>query len=448
VGGVGRRTTTRPRRSRLPGWLRRRQNGLIALVAVLISGALVLSATNAAFTATTTNPGNAFAAGTVTLTDNDSGATMFSPSNLKPGESYSSCITVTYSGSLPSLVKLYGSTPGGTGLGAYVDLTITRGTISAGSFGDCTSFTPDSTDYLGDGAGVLYKDTLANFPTSIGSAVDDLHAASVPEAWTTSEAHAYKFTATLRDDNNAQGLTATNEDFTWQAVNTTAYSQVILSDSPASYWKLDETNGTTAADSTGAVNGTYANGTTLNQATGVKDAGAAVAFDGVDDSIDVGNNYNFGGNSNLSLEAWVKPTAANANYRRIFDKSDGYSGWYMDLDPAGSSVPNRLEFARLDGSGGAWSGDYVFSQAALQAGAWYHIVVTYDGSKLRMYVNGALQGSPVNSTRSIPTNSDNMNIGRDPWSDGFFVGSLDEAAAYNYALSPQQVLDHYGAGTR
>src|SRR4051812_21089686 len=282
---------------RLPGWLRRRQNGLIALVAVLVSGALVLSATNAAFTATTTNPGNAYAAGTVTLSDNDSGTAMFNPANLKPGDSYSSCITVAYTGTLPALVKLYGTTTG-TGLAPYLDLTVTRGTISSGGFGDCTNFTPDSTDF-GHGAGVIYTNTLGSFPTSVGTGVDDLHAVGVPEAWTTGETRAYKFTATLQDTNAAQGLTAT-EDFTWRAVNTTGYSQVILSDGPASYWRLDEANGTTAADSAAAVTGTY-NSPTLGVASGVKDAGTAAGFDGVDDYVAFGNNYGLTGTAPFSV---------------------------------------------------------------------------------------------------------------------------------------------------
>ena len=62
----------------------------------------------AAYKSTTTNSGDAVSAGSVSLFDNDSGSAMFSPSNLKPGDSYSSCIQVSYTGTLPALVKLYG----------------------------------------------------------------------------------------------------------------------------------------------------------------------------------------------------------------------------------------------------------------------------------------------------------------------------------------------------
>jgi hypothetical protein len=439
------RSRRQPRGSGVSGWLRRRQNGLIAVVAVLASGALVLSATNAAFTATTTNPGNTYAAGTVTLTDNDAGSAMFTPSNLKPGDSYSSCITVSYTGSLPSLVKLYGTT-GGTGLAGYLDLTITRGTISSGGFGDCTNFTPDAPNYLGQGAGVIYSNTLANVPTSVGTGVDDPHSASVPEAWTANEAHAYKFTATLQDTNAAQGLTAT-EDLTWQAVNTTSYSQVILADGPASYWKLDEAAGTTAADATGAHDGGYTGGPILNQPTGVKDAGSAVTFDGVDDYVYVGDDYRFGGRAPFAVESWINPTAATSSVRRILDKTDGYSGWYMALGTSGSATPNQLLLSRVDGVGGAYWGDTVYSSGGLQPGTWHHVVGAYDGSTLRLYVDGSLEGQ-VSSTRSLPTSGWPLAIGADVWGGENFGGRVDEVAIYDYPLSQQQVTEHFDAGRR
>ena len=60
-------------------WLRRRPAVVSGLTGVMAVNLLVLAATNAAFTATTSNSGNQFGAGTVSLTDNDSGAAMFAP---------------------------------------------------------------------------------------------------------------------------------------------------------------------------------------------------------------------------------------------------------------------------------------------------------------------------------------------------------------------------------
>jgi predicted ribosomally synthesized peptide with SipW-like signal peptide len=189
---------------------------LSALVLALL-GALAGLGTWAAFSATTDNAGNTFAAGTVVLSDNDGGSTpMLTLSAARPDDTDVSCITVTYSGSLDAQVSLYGVT-GGDGLDQYLDLTVTRGSGLTNPYDDCAGFTPDATDYRGDGAGVVYQGTLRDFWDDWDTSEWDPYDAS-PELWTTGESHAYRFEITVKDDNAAQGLTAT-QIFTWEARN-------------------------------------------------------------------------------------------------------------------------------------------------------------------------------------------------------------------------------------
>lgn len=178
---------------------------------VVLSGA----ATYSAFSSQTSSSGNSFAAGTVQLADNDAGSAMLSLSNAQPSAADTSCILITYSGSLASTVRLYGAISGP--LASYLTLTVTRGTDSSPSFDSCTGFTPDGTDYLGAGAGVIYQGNLSAFPTSYAAGLVDPTAGS-PESWTTSETHAYRFVVTLQNDNAAQGQSATAA-FTWEARN-------------------------------------------------------------------------------------------------------------------------------------------------------------------------------------------------------------------------------------
>jgi predicted ribosomally synthesized peptide with SipW-like signal peptide len=182
---------------------------VLALLVAAVSGG-----TWAAFTATTDNSGNSFSAGSVTLSDNDSGAAMLTLTSAAPGDSDSGCIRVTYSGSLPATVRLYGTTAG-TGLDPYLNLTVTRGTISSGAFDSCANFSADATNYVGAGAGVLYSGTLQGFPDDYANGIVDPTSAS-PENWTNGEEHAYRFTVTLQDNNAAQGKTAT-QTFIWEA---------------------------------------------------------------------------------------------------------------------------------------------------------------------------------------------------------------------------------------
>jgi hypothetical protein len=180
---------------------------LLTLVIVGAAGALASVGVFSAFSNTTSNTGNDFAAGTVTIGDNDAGNAAYDVSNAKPGSYDERCIKVTYSGSLTSTVTLYRSGfTGGTGLDDYVDLAVTKGT---GDQGDCSDFSGSTSVYAGE---------LDAFPSTYGSGLS-LTNGSGNAAWSQNDAVTYRVRATLQDDNAAQGLTAGTHSFTWEARN-------------------------------------------------------------------------------------------------------------------------------------------------------------------------------------------------------------------------------------
>jgi predicted ribosomally synthesized peptide with SipW-like signal peptide len=188
------------------------------LLTLLVIGGLVAvsgAATYSAFSSQTSNTGNTFAAGTVLLTDNDLGGAMLSLANAQPAATDTSCMLVTYSGSLSSTVRLYGTITGA--LAPYLTLTVTRGDDPSPVFDDCVGFVADSTDYIGSGAGVIYQGALSAFPATYAAGIVDPIPAS-PETWTSAETHTYRFVVSVADDNGAQGQSAT-ASFTWEARN-------------------------------------------------------------------------------------------------------------------------------------------------------------------------------------------------------------------------------------
>lgn len=186
------------------------------MLVIGVAGLLAGAGSYAVFTATTGNTGNSFTSGTVAIQDNDANTAMLALANAKPGDADTSCIRIEYTGSLDSTVRLYGSVSGS--LANYVTLTVTRGTDSSPSFDSCANFTPDATNYVGAGNGVVYSGPLSSFPASYAAGIVDPTSGS-PETWSQSEAHSYRFVVTLQDDNAAQGLTG-NASFTWEARNT------------------------------------------------------------------------------------------------------------------------------------------------------------------------------------------------------------------------------------
>ena len=189
----------------------------LTLTALILVGlaTVVAAATYSAFSSTTGTSGNSFAAGTVQIGDNDLGAAMLALGSAQPGDSDTSCITLTYTGTLGSTVRLYGTISGG--LAPYLTLTVTRGTDTSPAFDSCATFSPDAADYIGAGAGVIYQGALGAFPTTYAAGLVDPTSGS-PESWQNGEAHVYRFAVTLANDNAAQGQTAT-AGFTWEARN-------------------------------------------------------------------------------------------------------------------------------------------------------------------------------------------------------------------------------------
>ena len=174
--------------------------------AVLLTAGLIVTASIAAFSDTTDNPGNAWSTGTVILKDDDGGSTaLFTVTNMAPLDVVTSCIVVTYEGTLlPADVVLYGVS-GGSGLDAYLDLIVEEGT--GGIFDNCSGFSATSTVYTGG--------TLADFAvahTNFGNGAGTWTPSANPESVT------FKFTVTLQDNNAAQSLDAT-ATFTWEAQN-------------------------------------------------------------------------------------------------------------------------------------------------------------------------------------------------------------------------------------
>lgn len=173
---------------------------LLTMLATGLAGVVASAGTFSAFSSSTSNGGNSFAAGTVYISDNDAGAALYTLTNRKPGQGASSCIKVTYTGSLDADVKIYTTDVIGS-LGPYLDLTITPGTQSSSTFPSCTGFTASGA--------AIFSGTLSGFASAHGSYAAGL--ASTPASatkWATNDAVVYKVDITLQDDNAANGGSA------------------------------------------------------------------------------------------------------------------------------------------------------------------------------------------------------------------------------------------------
>jgi hypothetical protein len=196
-----------------------------------------------------------------------------------------------------------------------------------------------------------------------------------------------------------------------------------------SHWRLNDVSGSIACDETRRNPGTYGSGVLLQQLGATTDGDRATGFNGTT-RVTVPSSAGLASGTGVSVEGWVKPssTASQTVVRK--------DGQYL-LRVAGGKIVARVWLS---------SGSYteLTTSAVVQTSAFQHVVMTYDGSALRVYRNG-LQVASKRAPGAAQGSSRSLLIGSSDGYDGF-TGTLDEIAVYSAALSGQTVASHWNAG--
>lgn len=122
--------------------MRTRTKVLLSALAVGALGSVAGLGVFGAFSATTQNAGNEITTGTVALGDNDTGQALFAVNNAQPGDSWTRCIKVTYSGSVEAELRSYMSQANGSLL-PYLRMSVEHGTqTGTAAFPSCDGFAP------------------------------------------------------------------------------------------------------------------------------------------------------------------------------------------------------------------------------------------------------------------------------------------------------------------
>ena len=210
----------------------------------------------------------------------------------------------------------------------------------------------------------------------------------------------------------------------------------VLADRPTGYWRLGEASGTSsAADASGnGLSGAYDPGVLLGQPGALSSDTAATFVGGAGVVLAPAAALDLSGA--VSVEAWVRPSAASQN-GGIFEKTiNGYvNSQYMLFLEAGV-----VKFRVRTASGVLTPVD----GPVLPLQTWSHVVGTFDGGALRLYVNGALVNTAAASV--LASGSGPSYIGHLGQNLYPFQGTLDEVAVFASALSAERVRAHYQGG--
>ena len=213
-----------------------------------------------------------------------------------------------------------------------------------------------------------------------------------------------------------------------------SYEAALVASRPTAFWRLGESDGSIAYDYAGGFDGTY-NNVTLGIAGSLQgNSDTAASFDG--NSSSVTTTASLDRFAAFSLTGWIRRTGAQLDRTGLFGQNDLIEFGFIDngtLEAYVSAVGNSIDVA-----------------STVVDEAWAFVVLTGDGSTVRLYVDGREVGNlPVN-VKSYGTSAFKVNIGGGGLFDAtknFFLGDIDEVALHNRAISAPEVCALYLSGS-
>lgn len=160
----------------------------------------------------------------------------------------------------------------------------------------------------------------------------------------------------------------------------------------------------------------------------------ALDFDGIDDKIDCGNHSSLQiTGTQITLEAWIYATAWKPNV------------WEGNIINKEENAPDRGYMLRAGDGGklnlnignGSWNEITTFN-SVLNLNQWHHVAGTYDGSYLRLYVDGAIVDSLASSI-NFSNSAVNLFIGGHATMIRHFQGAIDEVRVWSVARTSSEI---------
>jgi hypothetical protein len=172
------------------------------------------------------------------------------------------------------------------------------------------------------------------------------------------------------------------------------------------------------------------------------EVGQTFSFNGVNQVVGVPDATSLDPTNAITLESWIYTSTNSANDAiAVLGKDNPYGSrqYLLGLANDAGTWVFRAHIGLPDGL------HYFDGSTSILTQTWYHVAMTYDGSYLKLYVNGSLDGS-ASLSGAIITSSEKLLIGGSvpgPWD---YNGLVDELSIYNRALSQTEIQAIYNAG--
>lgn len=307
-----------------------------------------------------------------------------------------------------------GSAPGDTTPPTVNIISPTNGATVSGS----TVVTATASDNVGV-VGVQFKLDGANLGTEDTSSPYSIN-------WNTATISngSHTLTAVARD---AAGLTSTSSSISVSVNNVVVPSPPTTVTLIAAY-AFNEGSGSTSVDISGKNHVATLSSTTWNN-TGKY--GNSLNFNGINSYASIADANDLDFTTGITLEAWIYPTGTTSG--AVIVKNTG-SGSVYRLYASHSSYSNTPLFAIVSGG----NTKQVTGPSSLPLNVWSYLAGTYDGSVMRLYVNG-FEVSNIPASGAIDASSGELWVGGNQTYGEYFSGKIDDIRIYSGALNQSAI---------
>lgn len=161
--------------------------------------------------------------------------------------------------------------------------------------------------------------------------------------------------------------------------------------------------------------------------------GEVASFDGINGYIDVGNGASLNIVNEITISAWIYPKSTNVG-TIVAKNSPYYFAFGNSQEPQTQKIGGGI-------FNGAWT--WLNGNTIIPINQWSHITLTYNGSVIKVYLNGTEDGS-IAKTGLLANAPDTTKIGNGTY--GFnqtFNGTIDDVMIFDRALTPAKIKELY-----